>query len=202
MNNTGNRIILLLVVGLAAFSSAMKELNQLQQFSVDTSSLIAQWSPKTVQSEVPQVVVKVESLDNTIDLDLEQSIPSVELPWLDHDTCDAELKELSSPRRAAVVETRKIERTAIRRPRPVEFGPSESQIAKLKRLSEIDIDPVKFEVRVSTDQAEPDSFVFTEMPAVVHKARARKNNVIRLNLRDREMILKTLNRTNNLRSAG
>ena len=37
------RIILLLVVGLTAFSSAMKELNQIQELSLDASRLMAQW---------------------------------------------------------------------------------------------------------------------------------------------------------------
>src|SRR5262245_33270532 len=92
MNNTdqsgeknGYKVILLLVVGLAAFSSALKELNQLQQFSLEASRLVAQLSEKFAPAEVPavpsttevqQMVVKVESCD------LKQSAPTVELPWL------------------------------------------------------------------------------------------------------------------------
>ena len=54
MNNMGQndekmryRVILVLVVGLAAFSSAMKELNQIQQLALDASGLIAQWPSRS-----------------------------------------------------------------------------------------------------------------------------------------------------------
>jgi hypothetical protein len=52
------RVILLLIVGLAAFSSAMKELNLLREFSRDTNNLVASWS-NMVAPEAPQVVVPV-----------------------------------------------------------------------------------------------------------------------------------------------
>lgn len=38
------RVLLLLIVGLAAFSSAMNELNQLQNFTFEASKLVASWS--------------------------------------------------------------------------------------------------------------------------------------------------------------
>ena len=79
MKDTGYRVILLLVVGLAAFTSAMKELNQIQQLSLDATKLIAQWSDKIAPSEVPpQTVVKLESCE------IKQAAPSIELPWLDN----------------------------------------------------------------------------------------------------------------------
>src|SRR5687768_10904082 len=53
------RVILLLVVGLTAFSSAMKELNLLREFSRDTSNLVASLS-NAVAPEVPEVVVPAE----------------------------------------------------------------------------------------------------------------------------------------------
>src|SRR6185369_13867380 len=83
MKSTGHRIVLLLIVGLTAFSSAMKELNQVQQLTLDASRLVAQWSGTIVPAEVPQapaptLVQKVESCE------MKQSAPSVELPWLNH----------------------------------------------------------------------------------------------------------------------
>jgi hypothetical protein len=56
MNNKQNQsgykkpylVLLLLVVGLAAFSSAMSELNQLQSLTVETGRLIASWSDMVV----------------------------------------------------------------------------------------------------------------------------------------------------------
>lgn len=53
------RVILLIAVGLTAFSSAMKELNLLREFSRDTSDMVASWS-KALTPETPKVVVPVE----------------------------------------------------------------------------------------------------------------------------------------------
>src|SRR4030095_8133211 len=108
MNSTGQnnekasyRIILLLVVGLAAFSSAMKELNQIQQLSLDASRLMAQWSGTIVPVEVPQtpqppMIVKTESCE------MKQSTPSVELPWLTH-VAQAETSEIEETEAPVVV---------------------------------------------------------------------------------------------------
>src|SRR2546423_1082410 len=85
MNNTGQngekmryRVILLLVVALAAFSSAMKELNQVQQLALDASALIAGWSNRVAPTptEVQPAVVKVKTCE------IKQSATAVELPWL------------------------------------------------------------------------------------------------------------------------
>ena len=68
MQNTGQggekrsyRVILLLVVGLAAFSNAMKELNQVQAFAAESSSLVAQWTEKLVPTER---TITVETCEN------------------------------------------------------------------------------------------------------------------------------------------
>jgi len=82
------RVVLLLVVGLTAFSSAMKELNLLREFSRDTSDLVASWSravspetpavpqapqvPDVAPVPVPPVVEEVEICDNS------HSLPEVE----------------------------------------------------------------------------------------------------------------------------
>ena len=79
MNNTGEktgyRVLLLLVVGLTAFSSAMKDLNQVQQFMVDAGRFVAQLSEKISPADPVQTVVKVETCNrNTA---LEQSAPTI-----------------------------------------------------------------------------------------------------------------------------
>lgn len=185
------RIILLLVVGLAAFSSAMKELNQFQQLGLDASRLIAHWSATIVPVEVPQppapMVVKAESCD------AKQSIPAVELPWLKH---------------VAEAETNEIEE-------PVMVKRSKADVVKVKKVRRIDIDPVQFEVRIPSihiaDEESGEtivsdfpvtSFTMTPLRAAQLKARTRKNGSFRINTRDREMLLKTFNRSINLRSAG
>lgn len=74
MQNTGQgsekksyRVILLLVVGLAAFSSAMKELNQVHALTLQTSELIAQWTDAVAPSEQHAILAlaKVESCENS-----------------------------------------------------------------------------------------------------------------------------------------
>src|ERR1044071_2360933 len=141
MNSTGQnndkasyRIVLLLVVGLAAFSSAMKELNQVQQLGLDASRLIAQWSATIVPIEVPQtpapMLVKAESCE------LKQSTPSVELPWLTH-VAEAETSETEETEAPVAVK-----RT--------------SDVVKVKKVRRVDIDPVQFEVRIPSVHAADD----------------------------------------------
>jgi hypothetical protein len=80
MNSKGNRVILILVVGLASFTSAMRELNQIRQFGMEANHFIAQWTEKLMPAEVPPVVLaRVESCGR------KQSEPAVELPWLDNE---------------------------------------------------------------------------------------------------------------------
>jgi hypothetical protein len=183
MNNTGEktgyRVILILVVGLTAFSSAMKELNQVQQLSLDVSRLVAEWSDKLVPTEVaPQTVVKVETCE------LKQSAPSVELPWLtnvaDEDVTEPELAPPAAP---------------------VSAHPAKPS-AKLKKLHRLNIDPVHFEVRIPLDRdADPDEAIISELPLSMLKAKSRKHGAIKINPRDREILLKTLSRSINLRIA-
>lgn len=180
MNTTGQngekngyKILLLLVVGLTAFSSAMKELNQLQQFSVDATRLFAQWSAKLTPApvppdpEAPAIPFKqVESCE------MKQSLPSVELPWL------SAVTPIAKARPRAVV------------PRPsqiIEFNkdmpkPSELQLAKLKKFAQIDIDPTQFD--------------FTVTPG-----KPRTQCGLRIRTREHEIFMKSFNRSINLRFA-
>ena len=200
MNSTGQnndkasyRIILLLVVGLAAFSSAMKELNQIQQLSLDASRLIAQWSGTIVPVEVPQAPAPPQMVVKTESCEMQQSTPSVELPWLTH---------------VAQAETNEIEETEA----PVVVKRSSVKVKKPRR---VDVDPVQFEVRIpavadADDDADETiithlpvtSFSLTPFPAAQFKAKARKHGPVRINTRDRDMLLKTFNRSINLRIAG
>ena len=193
MNSTGQnsdkasyRIILLLVVGLTAFSSAMKELNQIQQLGLDASRLVAQWSAKIVPVEVPQtptpMLVKVESCE------MKQSAPSVELPWLNH---------------VAQAETSEIEETVVAK------RSKSTKVEVVKRVRRVEVDPVQFEVRIPfihNAEADSDGIIISDFPvtsftATPFKTKARKPNSIRINPRDREMLLKTFNRSINLRIA-
>ena len=147
MNNTGrNRqtgylVALLLVVGLTAFSNSMRELSEIQQFTLDASRLIAQYVapaeiPQTPQ--IPQVVVaKLESCDS-------HAAPSDELPWLE------DVQGITEPGGIAAAPARRmgVERVE----RRVRIKPTEVQIAKLNKWRQFDFDPTQFEFRVSTDE--------------------------------------------------
>lgn len=184
---SGYLVILLLVVGLTAFSHSMKELTEVHNLTLDASRLVAQWSGNVAPAEIPQTpqtVVRIEKLESC---DRKQSVPYVELPWL------------TEPAAAAPARTQpKIKRGT----RPVTTIPSDAEIARLKKLQRIDIDAAEFEVRIPNVQV-PEVGVPTsaEMPEFTFRARSRRHNTIKINPRDREILLKTLNRSINLRSA-
>lgn len=195
----GYKVILLLVVGLAAFSSAMKELNQLQQFTLDGSRLMVQLAQTFGPREVPQAPQKIEvpqtpEIEHLVmapgSCNSQQSKPSVELPWL------SEVADVAKIKRRPVV------------PRPsqvIDFkgeAPflTEAQIANLKKLSESSIDSLHFEFRIPGEN-ENKIIVISDLPNTQVKSRARKQREIRNSPREHEMFLKTLNRSFNVRFA-
>ena len=185
------RIILLLVVGLTAFSSAMKELNQIQQLSLDASRLMAQWSGTIVPVDVPQTPPPpmMDKLVKSESCELKQSAPSVELPWLTH---------------VAQAETNDNEETEA--PTMVKRS-SDVRVRKVRRH---EVDPVQFQVRIpSAPEADAEALdiVVPEVPVTsfapaAFKFKTRKGGWLRINTRDREMLLKSFNRSINLRTAG
>ena len=78
MDSKGNKVILILVVGLAAFSSAMRELNEVRKFGLEVNQFVAQWSDKLAPAEIPAapVVARVQTCES------KHSEVSVELPWM------------------------------------------------------------------------------------------------------------------------
>lgn len=192
--NSGYLVIMLLVVGLTAFSHSVKKLTEIHQLTLDASRLIAQWSGNVAPVELPQTIVKIEKHESC---ESKQSAPSVELPWLD------EMPVVTEPGAVAMgrLQQSKIQKTAPR----VIVRPSEAEIARLKKLHRFEINSDKFEVRVFTDAQNVDAegpIAPAELPLSMFKARARKHGVIKINPRDHEMLLKTLYRSINLRIAG
>ena len=191
--NSGYLVILLLVVGLTAFSLSMKELTEIHQLTLDASRVVAQWSGNFTPAEIPQTSVTVVKVEKLASCDSKQSAPSVELPWLD-ETSEEVALSVAAPARPRQPKAR-IERRVI----PI---PGEAEIAKLKKLQRIDSNADAFEVRVPSVQLPEagESGTF-EMPEFTFRAKSRKPGALKLNPRDREMILKTLNRSINLRIA-
>ena len=188
--NTGYLVALLLVVGLTAFSNSMKELAEIHRFTLDTSRLIAQ---TFVPAEIPQtpqaplIVARLESCEN-------KAAPSVEIPSLEDVKVTTEPAEEIQDRSPQVAVLRRVEKRA-------RIKHSETQLAKLNKLRQFEFDATQFEFRVSSDDNESGDSIPVQLPLTMFKAKNRKHNVIKLNPRDREMILKTLNRSINLRIA-
>ena len=191
------RVILILAVAFAAFSSAMKELNQIHQFALDTSRLIAQLSDKVIPNPVPPApeiqhdTIKIETCD------IKQSLPVVELSWLENEKRPSAVV----PRPSQLIEVTKSEKRPANRTKPIDV-----QIARLKKLQQfemkqfpqIDVDPVAFEFRIPSDH---DSDADSVVPQFTFKAKNRRHNTLRITPRDREILLKSLNRSINLRIA-
>src|SRR6185437_13861838 len=172
---------------LTAFSHSMKELTEIQQ---DASRLVAQWSGNLTPAEIPQTVVKIEKLESCESS--KQSAPSVELPWLDETPA---VPSAVAPPRNRQLKTDKIEQRVI----PM---PGEAEIAKLRKLQHIDVNADALEVRMPSVQfSEADESGAADFSSFTFRAKARKAGAVKLNPRDREMILKTLNRSINLRIA-
>jgi hypothetical protein len=191
---SGYLVILLVVVGLTAFSHSMKDLTEIHHLTWDASRLIAQWSGNVAPVAIPQsqTLVKIETRESC---ERKQSAPLVELPWL-NETPKAIERNVVAPARRQQIRMERLQP-------PVITLPSEAEIARLKRLSRFEINSEDFEFRVSADTQNADSD--DTIPDALHlssfKAKARRHGVIRISPRDREMILKTLNRSINLRIA-
>jgi hypothetical protein len=182
MNSKGSKAILILVVGLTAFSSAMKELNQIRQFGSEVSQFVAEWSDKLAPAEIPRpVLAKVGTCHS------KQSEPAVELPWLNHVAETEQTADIDEPEDAP--------------------APPVMKRAKIRQARPAKVDPTQFEVRIMNDEvgapevpAVPlvSDFTFQSSP---FKFKSRKQGFIRMNPRDREM-LKSLNHSINLRISG
>ena len=190
MNSTGRNkksgylVALLLVVGLGAFSNSMREMAEIQRLTLDTGRLIAQYvAPAEVPqtSQIPEVVLaKLGSCESR------QAAQSVEGEWLE------DVEGITEPGTQLTVPALpvKIERVAPR----VRVKPTAVQLAKVDKFRQFEFHPTPFEFKISTDDSGDSAAMF--------KAKNRRyNNVFRLSTRDREMILKTLNRSINLRTA-
>ena len=177
MNNTGNKksgylVALLLVVGLAAFSNSMRELADIHRFTLDTSRLIAQYIVPAEIPQIPEIPQVVVAKLNTCQS--RQAVPTVDVEWLE------DVEGITAPGVQATVAA-----PPVKAPR-VRVKPTKFQLAKLDKLARFEFHATPFEFKSTAFEL---------------KAKNRKQNVIKLNTRDRDMILRTLNRSINLRTA-
>ena len=193
MNSAGNNkkagylVIALLLVGLTAYSNAVKDLTEIQRLALGANQLIAQWSTETVPAEIPSIP--------------QTQIPPPQIPQAiaKLETCESRLHRATPSVVAPVRLQEKVETSK----RSVRVKPTTQQIAKAKKATRFEFDAADFAYQMSTQQFPlPTEPVSVELPLTMFKAKARKFNNFRINPRDREMLLKTLNRSINLRSAG
>ena len=90
MNSKGSRVVLVLVIGLTAFSSAMKELNEVRQFGLQLNQFVAEWSEKLAPADIPAPVLAIEEPD---------APPQLAKPTR---TCKAETVKIKKPQRVDI----------------------------------------------------------------------------------------------------
>ena len=198
------RVILLLIVGLTAFSSAMKELNLLRESARDTSNLVASWArwsgalepeaPKAPDAVVPvpapPVVEEVEVCENS------HTLPEVE--QVDHLQLGGAVARVEVKNKDVgkiVVAERSKHR-------------NEQAVATLRgrRSADIELIQLRNQVRRGADfkvmiMADHDGEAQIALPSDF-EFKVPKVKTYRAIRPDERELLKTLNRSLNLRSAG
>jgi len=193
------RVILLLVVGLAAFSSAMKELNQIREYTREARSLVASLSKavepapavdRVAPVEVPRTAARLEVCENSHPVDLAEPLESVR----------GGVVVAQEP-----VGVREATQTAVtvRSPR------REVQVQTLRKLRPVDIDLVELrnQARRATDlkvlmaDSDDDEAEISAPPEVnvyLPKVEVRQ---FKAGTKEHEVFMKSLNRSN-VRRAG
>jgi hypothetical protein len=174
------RVILLLVLGLAAFSSAMKELNQVQDLTLQTSKLIAELSDAIAPADHNSTLVKVETCENNGFL-LPPPPPLPVVPPAQVDVTEAEPPAVPLP--PAVPKVRQV---PVARPKIVVLPEHDSVEVRVLPTDEL--------IEKSIKEA-------FESDATVKALKAKNRRHIFIGPDGRDVILKTLNRSINLRSA-
>jgi hypothetical protein len=190
MQNTGQgnqkrsyRVVLLLFVGLVAFSSAVKELNQVRQLTLQTSSLIAHWTDAIGPTEHNAILAQVDTCERT-----KIRVPPVPpLPVLAVPPVHLEAPEIAVP--ALVPPT----------PPRAPVAPA----AKPRRVARPSHADAEVRVLLSTDDLVEKSLRDALGADVTLKALKLKNrrHQIFITPDGKDVLLKSLNRGINLRSA-
>ena len=172
------RVILLLVVGLAAFTTAMRELNQVQELTVQTSNLFAEWSAVIAPAEKTVAPVKVETCENR-DIPAPPSAPVTPV------------EPASAPEPAKII-------TPLP-PAPPKIR--EAPAVKPKRPVRPDHDSVEVRVLTTDDFIEKSIKEAFTSDAALKAFKAKNRRHLFITPDGRDVLLKTLNRSINLRSA-
>jgi hypothetical protein len=201
-DNKSYRVILLLVVGLAAFSSAMKELNQVREFTREARNLVASWSKavepapavdRVVPVEVPRTAARLEVCDNSRLAIIAEPLP--------------QLQTGGGVAQEPTIEVKEAAKTVV----TVRPGRREMQVSTLRKLRPVDIDLVELrnQARRATDlkvlmMADEDGEVEISVPPDLHLKlpNIKELRQFRVGTKEHDIFLKSLNRSINVRSAG
>jgi hypothetical protein len=201
------RVILLLVVGLTAFSSAMKELNLLREFTRDASGLVASLSnavapshpaEKLVPVEVPRTAVRLEACEEN---DLHPTQVQV----------DVGVAPQPGIEQGAEVKIKDVGKTVVARRMNSRTVRSEVQVAALPkhRVEDIEMIELRKQARRLADLkltilTDGEDEVEVAIPANLglKPPKLKTHRQIIINQSERDAFLKNLNRSLNLRSAG
>jgi len=196
MQNTGQasekksyRVILLLVVGLAAFSSAMKELNQVRDMTVEASNLVAQWKDALAPAD-PMVTLSVETCQNS--RTLVPPPPLQALPPLPPAPVQSDAVDVGVPAAPPAPEVAQ----------PAAPAPAVREAPKPRRVARPAHDAAEVRVLLSKDdfveKTLKDAF---ESDQSMKTFKTKNRRFIFVTPEGHDIILKTLNRGVNLRSA-
>jgi len=195
------RVILLLAVGLTAFSSAMKELNLLREFTRDTSNLVASWShaltpeapPEVVPVESPAPVETVEVCESSHKVNEVEAVDEVELGG---GVAQPEVKIKEVGKTVVAERSKRRDRQAVAALR----ANRSADIEVFKLLPQIPRE-ADFKVTIMADSDRDGEFAFpSSFEFKVPKVKTLNRHII-IKPEEREM-LKSLSRSLNVRSAG
>lgn len=213
------RVILLLVVGLTAFSSAMKELNQLREFTRDASNTVVSWShalqraepiEKLAPVDVPRTAVRLEVCENNQVKEVEPVIAVEPV---------APFQAGGSVAQAPKVEIKDVGKTFVSR----RSERREEQVAAFKkhRLEDIELVELRRQARrlselkvtimgnadaaddgASDGNGDGETEIALPPGLSLKLPKVKTHRQIFVTPEEREIFLKNLNRSINLRSAG
>ena len=204
------RVILLLVVGLTAFSSAMKELNMLREFTRDASAIVASLSnvvalsypaEKLAPVEVPRTAVRLEACETN----------SVHSAQVQVDVGVAPNPGIESEQGAGA-EIKDVGKTVVARRMNSRAEGRELNVAALPRHRVEDIEMVELRKQARrladlklTILADGEDAVEIAIPAnleLMKLPKVKTHRQIIIKQAEHDAFLKNLSRSLNLRSAG
>jgi hypothetical protein len=191
------RVILLLIVGLTAFSSAMKELNQLREFTRETSNLVANWSNMVAPAPAPQVVAPAQIPETGAKVEVcESSLKAAaQIDQLGGGVTPAEVKNKDVGKTVVAERSRRRDAAQVAELRSHRSG--DIEMVELRKQARREAD-LKLMI-LADDDGKAGIAIPSDTEFKLPKVKTHWQILVRPGERE---LLKSLNRSFNLRSAG